>query len=146
MKTEIGYHGVCGIPAERRAETVSDGSRRASMADVTGKRPTGRDATAEGFVRLSPDAWEMIGAGTVPKGDVLGVSRVAGIMAAKATPGLLPLCHPSPLSSVSVAFTLPERGEVRIEARARTVARTGVEMEALTAVAAAALCIYDMMK
>ena len=119
---------------------------RAGMIDITGKDASERDAVAEGFVRLSQAAWDMIRGGTVPKGDVLGVSRVAGILAAKATPGILPLCHPIPLSSVRVDFSLSAPGEVRIEARARTVAPTGVEMEALTAVAVAALCIYDMMK
>lgn len=119
---------------------------RAAMADISGKAATDREAVAEGFVSLSAGAWDLVVAGSVPKGDVLGVSRVAGIMAAKATPRILPLCHPIPLAAVSVEFSLPSRGEIRIEARARTVAPTGVEMEALTAVSAAALCVYDMLK
>ncbi|MBF8259413.1 MAG: molybdenum cofactor biosynthesis protein C, partial [Actinobacteria bacterium] len=82
----------------------------------------------------------------IPKGDVLGVARVAGIMAAKSTPRILPLCHPLPLASVAVDFSLSAPGKVRIVAVVRTVAPTGVEMEALTAVSAAALCIYDMAK
>lgn len=116
------------------------------MADVSGKPATAREAISEGWVLLSGRAWEMIGKGEIPKGDVLAVARVAGIMAAKSTPRILPLCHPLPLSSVRVDFSLPEPGKVRIEAGVKTVASTGVEMEALTAVAAAALCIYDMAK
>ncbi len=116
------------------------------MADISGKHATAREAAAEGWVSISRPAWRMIQGGEIPKGDVLGVARVAGIMAAKATPRILPLCHPLPLSSVAVDFLLPTPGRVRIEAVVRTVAPTGVEMEALTAVSAAALCIYDMVK
>ncbi len=119
---------------------------KAAMADIGGKPPTAREAVAEARVFLSPAAWEMVRGGAVPKGDVFAVARVAGILAAKETPRLLPLCHPIPLSSVRVDLALPGRGEVRIEATVRTVAATGVEMEALTAVAAAALCVYDMVK
>ena len=121
-------------------------SGKATMADISGKPATAREAVAEGWVLLSIPAWRMIQKGKIPKGDVLGVARVAGIMAAKSTPQILPLCHPLPLASVEVDFSLPARGKVRIEAVARTVAQTGVEMEALTAVSAAALCIYDMAK
>ena len=121
-------------------------SGKATMADISGKPATAREAVAEGWVLLSIPAWRMIQRGKIPKGDVLGVARVAGIMAAKSTPQILPLCHPLPLASVEVDFSLPARGKVRIEAVARTVAPTGVEMEALTAVSAAALCIYDMAK
>ncbi len=116
------------------------------MVDVSGKPETAREAVAEGWVRLSRPAWEMILRGEIPKGDVLCVARVAGIAAAKETPRILPLCHPLPLSSVSVEVHLPSPGNIRIEALVRTVAATGVEMEALTAVSAAALCIYDMAK
>ncbi len=116
------------------------------MADVGGKPPTAREAIAEGRVFLSGPAWEMVRRGTIPKGNVLAVSQVAGILAAKDTPRILPLCHPIPLSSVRVDLSLPAPGEVRIEATVRTVAATGVEMEALAAVAAAALCVYDMVK
>ncbi len=119
---------------------------KARMADIAGKPPTAREAVAEGRVFLSGPAWEMVRGGSVPKGDVLAVAQVAGILAAKDTPRLLPLCHPIPLSSVRVDLSLTGPGEVRIEATARTVAATGVEMEALTAVAAAALCVYDMLK
>jgi cyclic pyranopterin phosphate synthase len=116
------------------------------MADVTGKEATSREAIAEGWVILSGTAWEMVRGGRMAKGDVPAVARVAGILAAKDTPRLLPLCHPVPLSSVGVEVTFPRRGALRVEATVRTVAPTGVEMEALAAVAAAALCVYDMSK
>lgn len=116
------------------------------MADVSGKPATVREAVAEGRVFLSPAAWAMVKGGTIPKGDVFAVARVAGIAAAKDTPRILPLCHPLPLSAVRVDLELTRRGEVRIEAAVRTEAPTGVEMEALCAVAAAALCVYDMVK
>lgn len=116
------------------------------MADVSGKGETARAAAAEGWVRLSVPAWERLRDGSVPKGDVLAVARVAGIQAAKETSRILPLCHPLFLSSVRVDLALGSPGEVRVEAEARTTAPTGVEMEALCAVAAAALCVYDMMK
>jgi cyclic pyranopterin phosphate synthase len=118
----------------------------ARMADISGKRETARRAVAEGWAILSPDSWKMLRDGKIPKGDVLGVARVAGILAAKDTPRLLPLCHPIPLASVKVDLSLPAEGRVRIEAEVKTVAPTGVEMEALAAVAAAALCVYDMCK
>ncbi|MGE5189737.1 MAG: cyclic pyranopterin monophosphate synthase MoaC [Gemmatimonadota bacterium] len=123
-----------------------NGTGTATMADIGGKPATAREAVAEGRVFLSGAAWEMVRRGAIPKGDVFGVARVAGILAAKETPRILPLCHPIPLSSVRVDLSLPGPGEVRIEATVRTVAATGVEMEALTAVAAAALCVYDMVK
>ena len=116
------------------------------MADISEKSATAREATAEGWVLLTRSAWRMIRKGEIPKGDVLAVARVAGIMAAKSTHRILPLCHPLPLASVAVDFSFPEPGKVRIEAVVRTVAPTGVEMEALTAVAVAALCVYDMAK
>lgn len=119
---------------------------KARMADLSGKPATAREAVAEGWVLLSRSAWGRIARGKMPKGDVLGVAQVAGILAAKATPRLLPLCHPIPLSHVSVDFLLPAPGKVRIEATVSTVASTGVEMEALCAVSAAALCVYDMAK
>ncbi len=119
---------------------------KAAMADIGGKAATAREAVAEGWVFLSRAAWEMVRGGEVPKGDVFAVARVAGILAAKDTPRILPLCHPIPLSTVRVDLSLGEPGEVRIEAVVRTVAPTGVEMEALAAVAAAALCVYDMVK
>lgn len=118
----------------------------ARMADISGKAETARRAVAEGWAILSPATWRMLRDGKIPKGDVLGVARVAGIQAAKDTPRLLPLCHPIPLASVRVDLSLPDPGRVRIEAEVKTVAPTGVEMEALSAVAAAALCVYDMCK
>ena len=119
---------------------------KATMADISGKPGTAREAVAEGRVFLSRPAWDLVRGGRIPKGDVFAVARVAGILAAKGTPGILPLCHPIPLSSVQVDLSLAAPGEVRIEAVVKTVAPTGVEMEALTAVAAAALCVYDMVK
>jgi cyclic pyranopterin phosphate synthase len=116
------------------------------MADVSGKAESARRAVAEGWATLSPECWRMLRDGEIPKGDVLGVARVAGILAAKDTPRILPLCHPIPLASVRVDLSLPGPGRVRIEAEVKTTAPTGVEMEALAAVAAAALCVYDMCK
>jgi len=132
---------VRGKAGKRMRETG-----KATMADISGKPGTAREAVAEGRVFLSRAAWEMVRGGKIPKGDVFAVARVAGILAAKETPGILPLCHPIPLSSVRVDLFLAGPGEVRIEAAVKTVAPTGVEMEALTAVAAAALCVYDMVK
>jgi cyclic pyranopterin phosphate synthase len=133
--------------------THLDAAGRAAMVDVGHKAPTVREATAEGFVTLQPATLAAIAAGTVPKGEVLAVARVAGIMAAKRTAELIPLCHPLPIDSVSVEFDLPdavpgstEPVRLGIQATARVTARTGVEMEALTAVTLAALTIYDMCK
>ena len=119
---------------------------KARMADISGKPDTARKAVAEGWVILSRAAWGKIARGEIPKGDVLAVAQVAGILAAKATPRILQLCHPIHLSQVAVNFALPEAGKVRIEATVKTVAPTGAEMEALTAATAAALCVYDMAK
>jgi len=117
------------------------------MVDVSTKAETVRECLARGRVLLSPAMVEAIRKGEVPKGDVLAVAQVAGIMAAKQVPHLLPLCHPIPLSEVQVELTLqPEACAIEIEARARTTARTGVEMEALTAVTVAGLAVYDMCK
>jgi cyclic pyranopterin monophosphate synthase len=119
----------------------------ARMVDVSEKAATERTATAEGFVAMAPETLELILHGTAPKGDVLSTARIAGIMAAKRTHELIPLCHPLPLTRVTVDFT-PSRGPsgVRVEATAKVEAKTGVEMEALTAVAVACLTIYDMVK
>ena len=119
---------------------------RVRMADVSGKEATAREAVAEGWVFLSGAAWEMIRDGRMAKGDVPAVARVAGILAAKDTPRLLPLCHPVPLSSVGVEVTLPRRGALRVESTVRAVAPTGVEMEALAGAAVGLLTIYDMCK
>ena len=117
----------------------------ARMVDVSAKAVTTREAVASGTIHLSADALAAIRAGSVQKGDVLAVARVAGIMAAKKTSDLIPLCHPLPLSSVSIDFTFGD-GCIQTQAIARTNGQTGVEMEALTAVSAALLTIYDMAK
>jgi cyclic pyranopterin phosphate synthase len=124
--------------------THIDESGAARMVDVADKLATVREATAECVVRMAPATLRSVREGT-PKGDALQVARVAGIMAAKKTPDLIPLCHPLPLTSVSVDFDFLEDG-VRITARARVVGQTGVEMEALTAAAVAGLTMIDMTK
>jgi cyclic pyranopterin phosphate synthase len=120
---------------------------RARMVDVGAKDVTAREARAEGEVHMRPETVAIIREGRAAKGDVLAVAQVAGIMGAKATSTVIPLCHPLPLSGVDLDFTLDEEGgRVAISAAVRTTARTGVEMEALTAVSVAALTIYDMCK
>ena len=134
--------------------THLDESGKARMVDVGDKPATARRAVAEGFVRLLPETLRAIAEERVPKGEVLGVARVAGIMAAKRTGDLIPLCHPLPVESVEVDFDLPsfepaegeERVRLRVKAVATVTGKTGVEMEALTAVGVAALTIYDMCK
>lgn len=122
-----------------------DGS--ATMVDVSAKAETPREAVARGIVHMKPETIGAITAGGVAKGDVLGTAKIAGIMAAKKTSHLIPLCHPLELTSVDLAFSgNEEAGEIHIEATAKTMGRTGVEMEAMTAVAVAALTIYDMCK
>ena len=117
------------------------------MVDVSAKDVTAREAVARGEVAMRPETLAAIAAGELPKGDVLAVARLAGIMAAKRTADLVPLCHPLPLSHVDVRLTPdPDGARVRIESRVRVEARTGVEMEALTAVAVAGLTLYDMCK
>jgi cyclic pyranopterin phosphate synthase len=117
------------------------------MVDITDKPATERMATAKGAIVMKPETLELIKQGEIKKGDVLGVARLAGIMAAKQTPHLIPLCHPLPISSVDVDLKMDKkRSTVEIAATAKTTAQTGVEMEALTAVAVAALTIYDMCK
>jgi cyclic pyranopterin phosphate synthase len=115
------------------------------MVDVGDKPVTAREAVARGRLQMSKDAVVQVRTGAVKKGDPLQAARLAGIMAAKRTADLIPLCHPLPLSHVDVALT-PLADGYEIEARVRTTAQTGVEMEALTAVAVAALTIYDMVK
>ena len=115
------------------------------MVDVGDKPVTNREAVARGSITMSRQAVRLIRAGAVKKGDPLQTARLAGILAAKQTSSLIPLCHPLPLSSVNVELTPTSRG-YDIEARVRTTSQTGVEMEALTAVAVAALTIYDMIK
>jgi cyclic pyranopterin monophosphate synthase len=115
------------------------------MVDVGEKPVTSREAVARGTITMSREALRLIRRGAIKKGDPLQTARLAGILAAKQTSALIPLCHPLPLSSVGVELTPRPRG-YEIEARVRTTAQTGVEMEALTAVAVAALTIYDMVK
>jgi cyclic pyranopterin phosphate synthase len=115
------------------------------MVDVGEKPVTRREAIARGSIRMSSEALALVRSGRVKKGDPLQAARVAGIMAAKQTSTLIPLCHPLPLSNVAVDLT-PTRSGYDIEARVSTTAQTGVEMEALTAVAVAALTVYDMVK
>jgi cyclic pyranopterin monophosphate synthase len=127
--------------------THFDAEGRAHMVDVGGKEVTARTALASGQVRMRPETLAHVTAGTARKGDVLGVARLAGIMAAKRCAELIPLCHPLPLTHVAVDLTPdPALPGVRITAEVRTTGRTGVEMEALTAVSVAALTVYDMLK
>ena len=117
------------------------------MVDVTAKSETVRVATARGAVRMKPSTLEMIEQGRVAKGDVLAVAQVAGIMAAKRTPDLIPMCHPLAITGVDMRLELNrEESSVEISATVRLAGRTGVEMEALTAVSVAALTVYDMCK
>jgi len=127
--------------------THFDARGRARMVDVSEKPETVREAVAKGSVSMKKTTLRMIRDGKMSKGDVLGVARIAGIMAAKRTAEIIPMCHPLNITSVEVAFEYDEkRGRILIESRARIRGVTGVEMEALTAVAAAALTIYDMCK
>jgi cyclic pyranopterin phosphate synthase len=117
------------------------------MVDVSDKQETAREAVARAVLRMRPATLRIIRLGNAPKGDVLGVARTAGILAAKRTHELIPLCHPLRITRVDVTFDDRSRpGELAIEARVRTVDKTGVEMEALTAVSVAALTVYDMIK
>jgi cyclic pyranopterin phosphate synthase len=115
------------------------------MVDVSDKAVTAREAVARGRIRIAPSAMRLVRAGRLAKGGVVEVARVAGILAAKRTADVIPLCHPLPLAHVDVALT-PLRDGFAIEARVRTDAKTGAEMEALHAVAVAALTVYDMVK
>lgn len=125
--------------------THLDASGAARMVDVSAKNVSARTATATGFVRLSPECVGALRSGDVPKGDALSVARIAGIMGAKRTPDLVPLCHPIALHGVAVELTV-EDGGVAIRATVRTADRTGVEMEALTSVTVAGLALIDMVK
>jgi len=117
------------------------------MVDISDKNETSREAVARGVIIMQPATLRMIQKGEVPKGDVLAAARLAGIMAAKRLPDLIPLCHPLLLSSADVEFTPIEKaGRLDIESRIKLTGRTGAEMEALTAVAVAALTVYDMCK
>jgi cyclic pyranopterin phosphate synthase len=127
--------------------THFDAAGAAHMVDVSEKDVTARRAVARGWIRMAPETLALVQAGHAAKGDVLGVARLAGIMAAKRTADLIPLCHPLALSKVSLDLSPdPAEGRVLIEAEVRTSGQTGVEMEALTAVSVAALTVYDMLK
>lgn len=127
--------------------THFDDQGRAQMVDVSDKPVTARIATAEGWVKMEPDTLGLIVEGRAKKGDVLAVARLAGIMGAKRTADLIPLCHPLPVTKVAVDLTPdPALPGVRIVAEVKTTGQTGVEMEALSAVSVAALTVYDMVK
>jgi len=135
------------VPGEDEARLSHlDEAGRARMVDVSGKPDTERWARAEGFVAASPETLDLVEQGGLPKGDVLAAARIAGIMAAKRTAELIPLCHPIAITAAEVRFERAAPGRLRIEAGVRTTGPTGVEMEALTAVAVAALTVYDMCK
>ncbi len=120
---------------------------RARMVDISGKDETRREAIARGVITMHPETLRLIQKGALPKGDVLATARLAGLMAAKRVPDLIPLCHPLLLTDADVEFTpIEESGRLTIESRIKIMGRTGAEMEALTAVAVAALTIYDMCK
>ena len=126
--------------------THFDAAGQAHMVDVSGKEPTAREAVAQALVLMSPETLALAQGGAA-KGDVLGVARLAGIMGAKRTADLIPLCHPLPLDKVALDLVAdPALPGIRITATARTTGRTGVEMEALTAATVAALTVYDMLK
>src|SRR3954463_12857616 len=139
--------------AQKKKLTHLDDAGRAKMVDVGQKPVPAREAVAEGFVLLQPETLRAIAEERVPKGEVLGTARIAGIMAAKRCGELIPLCHPLPVESVEVHFDIPELEpgtdepvRLHVKAIARINAKTGVEMEALTAVSVAALTVYDMCK
>jgi cyclic pyranopterin phosphate synthase len=124
-----------------------DKMNQSRMVDITQKDPSRREARASGKVVMKRETVEEIEAHSMAKGDVFGVAKIAGIMAAKKTSGIIPLCHPLELTGIDITFSTDRtRGEVTINAEVRTFGRTGVEMEAMTAVSAAALTIYDMCK
>jgi len=127
--------------------THLDEAGRARMVDVTGKADTARVAVARGLVRMQPDTFKLIARGGIAKGDVLTTAQLAGIMAAKKTPDLIPLCHPLLIGNVAIEFSPDEAASaIEITATVESTGKTGVEMEALTAVAVAALTVYDMCK
>jgi cyclic pyranopterin phosphate synthase len=125
--------------------THIDAEGRARMVDVSAKPVTAREAVAEGFVTMAPETRELALTGTGKKGEVIAVAELAGVMAAKKTSDLIPLCHPLSLSKVEVRVA-PGEGGLAVTARVKTTGQTGVEMEALTAVSVACLTIYDMLK
>ena len=127
--------------------THVDAKGRPKMVDITGKPDTQREAVAKGAVRMQPSTFQLLKKGEMAKGDVLAVAQLAGIMAAKRTPDLIPLCHPLLIGDIKVEFSLDEENStVGITTTVQSTGKTGVEMEALTAAAVAALTIYDMCK
>ncbi len=127
--------------------THLDATGRGRMVDVSDKEVTRREATARAVVEMQAETARLIAGGGIAKGDVLAVAQVAGVMAAKRTPDLIPLCHPLPITGVDMVFELDEaRARLEIRATVRVTGRTGVEMEALTAASVAALTVYDMCK
>jgi len=127
--------------------TSNDALSRLRMVDVTGKPDTQREAVAKGMVRMQASTLDQLTTGKLPKGDVLAAAQLAGIMAAKQTPRIIPLCHPVLIGDIKVEFNLDEENStVEITTTVKSVGKTGVEMEALTATAVAALTIYDMCK
>lgn len=134
-------------PEPKKFLTHLDDRGEARMVDVSDKARTVREATAAGYVRMEPATLDTIASGNAPKGDVLSTAKLAGIMAAKQTAQLIPLCHPLPLKKIDVRLTADaDLPGYRIEATVKTKSETGVEMEALTAVSVAALTLYDMAK
>lgn len=134
-------------PVQSSSLSHLDGGGAAHMVDVSDKQVTHRVAVAEGYLRMTHATMAAVQSGNLPKGDVLGTARIAGIMAAKQTSNLIPLCHPLPIKSVEISLVPDEQCPgYRIEARVKTAGQTGVEMEALTAVSVAALTLYDMAK
>ena len=127
--------------------THFDPQGQAHMVDVSAKETAARTATAEGYIKMTQETLVLITEGRAKKGDVLSVARLAGIMGAKKTSDLIPLCHPLAISKVALELTaVPERPGIRVEATVKTTGQTGVEMEALTAVSVACLTVYDMVK
>jgi cyclic pyranopterin phosphate synthase len=145
---KMAYRAVCSLPGSHAMSELShfDEQGASRMVDVGEKPVTVRMARASGLVRMAPATLALIRDRGMAKGDVLEVARLAGIMAAKRTGDLIPLCHPLPLDAVTIAFDVIGDDAVRIEAEVRVTAKTGVEMEALAAVSVAALTIYDMCK
>jgi cyclic pyranopterin phosphate synthase len=144
MTSHSGEQAETGKP---RQLTHLDDSGHIQMVDVTERAETERAAIARGWVRMKPETVRLIETNQVSKGSVLEVAKIAGIMAAKQTPQIIPLCHPLPITHIDLRFTLDSReGLVAIEGRTRTHYKTGVDVEALTAVTVAALTIYDMCK
>ncbi len=138
--------GRLDIPEEKKLTHI-DAAGRPRMVDITGKADTARVAVARGTVRLMPATFKLIQQGGISKGDVLVVAQLAGIMAAKKTPDLIPLCHPILIGSVNIEFLSDElKSTIEITATVESTGKTGVEMEALTATAVTALTIYDMCK